>query len=591
MSLTTEIQASPEQRALRLEALRARMRELQLDVYIVRGTDAYLNEYVPINDSSRAWLSGFTGSIADLLICADQAKIYVDGRYHLQADKETDPAHFDVVKVEFGTRNEEAMYKDLRDWVQAGKRRVGFAPERFSVAEHKLMRSRLQDLAPEWLAYAPSLVETLRGASASRPGKLRVVGPAIAGRSVEQKITTLRSFMTEHKLDALVVTALDDIAYLSNLRGQEIAFQSTFRAKAVLSHSDFVLALPGRNREKGLELSTAMRIVAEKDWAKALPQDAQRVGFDEGSCNEATRQGIAASGAQAVAVTSPVSAHKALKNPSELRHMIRAFRDADKAILATQGWLHRRVDKGEVTTEADLAHEMARRFKRSGGYGLSFEVISAAGANGAVIHYSDPDPKTPIAPGTMVLLDTGTYYEGGYATDLTRTFLAGRKNVVASERQKYLFTLVLKGAIAGMSARFPVGTQGNQIDALCRQYLWREGLQYLHGTGHGVGINVHESPPRVSSMSSLTLEPSQVFSIEPGIYIAGEGGVRIENLCTVVEDSTPGLLRVVPLTFSPLDKRLIDKRLLSKAEQSFLKWYEAQWKLEAGEIPSPPPLV
>ena len=593
MELTTEIEASTEQRRARLQALRAAMRAANLDLYIVRGTDIYLNEYVPIQDSQRAWLSGFTGSVADLLISADQAKVYVDGRYHLQAENETDADTFSVVKVPFGQRNEDAMYADLQALVDAGLKRIGCEPERFSVAEFKGMRLALKETDAEFVNFEPSLVGTLDVAGkarASRPGKLRVVGSAIAGRSVDDKIAELRTFMRDQTLDAMVITALDDIAYLTNLRSQEIAFQSSFRAKAVLTMDKFVVAVPGKNRDRDIELAASILLVAEKDWHKALPADAHRVGLDQSTCNEATRLAVIKSGAEAIAVTSPVAATKAHKNPAELRHMIRAFRSADKAIWATQAWMHRRIDKGEATSEADLAREMARRFKRSGGYGLSFEVISAAGKNGAVIHYSDPNQQ-PIAAGTMVLLDTGTYYEGGYATDLTRTFIAGRKNVTATDRQKYLFTLVLKGAIAGMSARFPASTQGNQIDALCRQYLWREGLQYLHGTGHGVGINVHETPPRISSLSNLPLQPGQVFSIEPGIYLEGEGGVRIENLCTVVEDETPGFLRIVPLTFCPLDKRLIDKRMLSKAELSFLKWYEAQWKLEAGEIPSPPPLV
>ena len=590
MNLTAEIEADSEQRAARLQALREAMQQAGIDLYIVRGTDAYLNEYVPVNDSQRAWLSGFTGSVADLLISADEARIYVDGRYHLQAEQETDPELFSVVKVPFGKRNEDAMYADIDRLLQAGASQLGYEPERFSVAELSALRKALSRSEFTLVECQPALPEALRKARAGRPGKLRVIGSAIAGQSVDDKLAELRGFMRDKELDAMVITALDDIAWLSNLRGQEIAFQSSFRARAVLTMDKFVVAVPGKNRDRNLVLPAAILFVSEKDWHKALPADARRVGIDAATCNEATRLRIVASGAEALTVSSPIAALKANKNPDELRHMIRAFRSADKAIWATQSWLHRRIDKGEATTEADLAREMARRFKRSGGYGLSFEVISAAGQNGAVIHYSDPDPETPIDAGTMVLLDTGTYYEGGYATDLTRTFIAGRKGVTATDRQKYLFTLVLKGAIAGMSARFPKSTQGNQIDALCRQFLWREGLQYMHGTGHGVGINVHETPPRISSLSSLPLQPGQVFSIEPGIYIKGEGGVRIENLCTVVEDETPDFLRVVPLTFCPLDTRLIDKRMLSKAELAFLKWYEAQWKLEAGEIPSPPPL-
>ncbi|MFH1809307.1 MAG: M24 family metallopeptidase [Pseudomonadota bacterium] len=585
------VSASPEERSHRLSEVRARMRDLALDGYVVRGTDRYLNEYVPTDQSQRAWLSGFTGSIADLFITAHKAFIYVDGRYYLQADKETDPALFSVVKVPFGQGNEQVMYGTLVAQAAEGVRRVGFEPDRFSVSELASLRRAVEAGGVELVPVAPSLVERVRGPVAVKPGKVRAVDVAITGTSVDTKLHTIRTAMTEHKLDALVVTALDDIAYLSNLRGSEIDFQATFKGVAVVTSGDFVVALSDFARRRELPQVSSPRFVDEAAWTQVL-QGARRVGFDEGSATEAVRQAIAGTGAEAVAVHSPIKPMKANKNEAELAHLVDAYRRADKVIWAVQGWLHRRVDNGEKTTEADLAHEVERRFKRSGGTGLSFEVIAAQGANGAIIHYSDPDATKPIAPGTIVLLDTGTYYEGGYATDLTRTFVAGKKNVAPGERQKMLFTLVLKGAIAGMQVRFPEGTKGFQLDAMCRRPLWQNGLQYLHGTGHGVGINVHEMPPRVAAVGSMALEPGQVFSIEPGIYLEGEIGIRIENLVTVVKDpEVPGFLRVVPITFSPLDKRLIDTKLLTREEKAFVKWFEAQWKKPAQGLPELPPLA
>jgi Xaa-Pro aminopeptidase len=252
--------------------------------------------------------------------------------------------------------------------------------------------------------------------------------------------------------------------------------------------------------------------------------------------------------------------------------------------------LARELKKNHPVTEADVARETEARFRASGAFGLSFKVISAAGKNGAVIHYSTPDEKRRIVPGELFLLDTGAYYEGGYATDLTRTFLAGPSTTKASREQKRLYTLVLKAAIAGMSARVPVGVTGEQIDALVRDPLWRHGLDYGHGTGHGVGVNVHESPPSIRMGARGTVEPGQVFSIEPGVYLPQWGGVRIENLCTVVEDTVEPpvgvprrFLRVKPLTFSPLDNRLIDRALLNDHEKRFLSWFKRK-----GRTPLPP---
>lgn len=589
MTNAQAVQATREQRAQRLQQVRDRMRQHNLDAYIVRGTDRYLNEYVPTVESTRAWLSGFTGSIADLVITASKAYIFVDGRYYLQGEQETDPAHYEVVKVPLGTANETSMYELLRKLAGGGVKQLGFEPDRFSVADLGAMRATIDGSGLTVIAVQPSLVEQVRGPIASAVGKLRPVSIEIAGRSVEDKLGLLRQAMREAKLDAMVLQALDEIAYLTNLRGDEIAFQSTFKAVAVVTHDRLVLALPGSNRGRGLELPPQVVIVDEAAWGEALPKASPcRVGYDEGATTEAVRSEIARRGGTPIALKSLLRPLKAHKNEAELKHLLHAYRLADKVIWATQGWFNKRVDAGEKTTEHDLKEEVIRRFKRSGSKGLSFEVISGAGPHGAIIHYSDADATLPIAAGTMVLLDTGAFYDGGYATDLTRTFLAGKK-VAATPRQKLLFTLVLKGAVDAMLARLPVGTKGYQLDAICRAPIWQAGFQYLHGTGHGVGINVHEMPPRVSPIGDAVLEPGYVFSIEPGIYIEGECGVRIENLCTVVPDPThAGFLRVVPITFSPLDKRLIEPKLLDKRERAFVAWMNAQWKQEPTAIPAPP---
>ncbi|MCW8142016.1 MAG: M24 family metallopeptidase, partial [Planctomycetota bacterium] len=205
----------------------------------------------------------------------------------------------------------------------------------------------------------------------------------------------------------------------------------------------------------------------------------------------------------------------------------------------------------------------------------SFKVIAAAGKNGAVIHYGTPDPERVIRAGELVLLDTGAYYAEGYATDLTRTFLAGSRAEATAEQRRY-FTLVLKAAVAGMSARLPVGARGDQLDAITRAPLWAAGLDFNHGTGHGVGINVHESPPRVSPNGAVKLEEGHVFSIEPGVYLPDFGGVRIENLVTLAAAlDAPGFLDVVPLTTSRLDERLFDQALLTEAERAWLARYAA----------------
>jgi Xaa-Pro aminopeptidase len=271
---------------------------------------------------------------------------------------------------------------------------------------------------------------------------------------------------------------------------------------------------------------------------------------------------------------SPVLAMKAKKNPRELAAMVESFRRADQVVAEATAWLNGKVSKGRPVNEAEFAAKVESLFREAGARSLSFRVIAAAGSNGAVIHYSHPDPTRRIKKGELVLLDTGAYFEPGYATDLTRTFLAGGGAATATPKQKLIYTLVLKASIRGLKARFPEGTTGVQLDAIVRAPIWEAGYEYLHGTGHGVGVLVHEFPPRVSNRSTSRLEPGQVFSIEPGIYLAGWGGVRIENLATVIEDPrAPGFLKVKALTFSALDRRLIDAKRLTLDEKQWLRQY------------------
>jgi len=272
-----------------------------------------------------------------------------------------------------------------------------------------------------------------------------------------------------------------------------------------------------------------------------------------------------------VEVELPLARMKAKKSEAEIEVMTSAFRRADRVVDGAIAWACRAVEVGERVTEADFAARVERRFAEEGAFGQSFATISAAGANGAIIHYAVPDPERALNTGELMLVDCGGHFHEGYATDLTRTFLVGGAGAEATPRQRHLYTTVLRAAIAGMTARFPEGTTGGQLDAIVRAPLWSEGFGYAHGTGHGVGINVHEFPPRIGPNHSSVLEPGYVFSIEPGVYIEGWGGVRIENLCTIRPSAEhAGFLEVVPLTFCPLDARLIDRERLSARELAFV---------------------
>jgi len=578
----------PAEVTARVAAVRELMRAEGLDGLIVRSTDRFLNEYVPLAESTRAWVTGFTGSTGDAYLTLDRGWLCLDGRYHLQGGQQVEGTPWEVDPVDLGTPIARALALRVEASAAEGARRVGYEPDRTSVRELELLRGALGDEV-ELVPLEPSLIERARGAAPETRAPIRAVSAAAAGESVEGKLACVRERLEADGLAAFLVQRLDELAYVTNLRGDDFPYQATFRGLGLVLADRVVLAA---DRERlPAQVEAGVEVVAPGAWAAALAPGA-RVGIDAGGTTAAARDALVAAGAEPVAAASPLAALKARKNEAELAAMREAFRRADLVVEQVQDLVAGRLAAGERITEADLAAETERLFREAGATGLSFQVIAAAGANGAHIHYSDPDPERALAPEDMVLLDTGAYFAAGYATDLTRTFLAGGPEQVAAgtPAQRRMFTLVLKSAVAAMSARVPAGAHGVQLDAIARAPLWAAGVDFAHGTGHGVGINVHEAPPRVSTRSYQPFEVGHVFSIEPGLYVPGEGGVRIENLCTVVPaEGAPGFLDVTPLTFSRLDERLIDDALLTDAERAWLAGYAARRREVLGEAARPSP--
>lgn len=557
-----------------------------LDAVLVRATDAFLNEYVPEHESLRAYITGFTGSMGDALITQDRAILFIDGRYTLQAEQQA--PSFERREIPLGTPIEQGWLDILPELAAQGVTTLGVETDRVPVATFDALRDaaagaqvRLAPTLPSWVAV---LKQEEPGAPPTAKSQIWPVDKSVSGHSVQERLAHIAPRFTKDQVDGYLVVPLDELAWVVNLRGDAFPYQATFRAQAVVLRDHILLAADAQWLAAGATPEPEVRMVGEGKLSEAL-EDVLRergtltLGYAPAATPESLRAALAARGVRLVSCESPFTKWRTYKTPEELAHMASAFARADQAVLQLQRWLSREVTQGNLVTEVDVAQQMKRLFLRSGAWGLSFQVISAAGKNGAVIHYSKPDGHTPITAGQMYLLDTGGYYEGGYATDLTRTFLVGTGALEASAEQKEWFTVVLQGAIAGMSARIPKGSTGEQLDAIVRDPIWRAGYTYAHGTGHGVGVNVHEFPPRVAPGVRWLLEAGQVFSIEPGLYLPGKGGVRIENLVTLVEDPDDDrFLRVKPLTFSPLDARLIDKKRLRPHERAFLRWFAQGFK-------------
>lgn len=593
----TDVSAPETAIAERLAQLRALMRARGLDAVLVRGTDAYLNEYVPESESLRVFITGFSGSMGDALITRDRAILFIDGRYVLQAEQEA--PDFERHEVPLGKAIESGWLELLPELPTQGVNALGVETDRVPVSLMKQLEGRAGSVGLRVVPTLPSLVAEVReqelGKQKPPRGKMWPVSKELSGRSVKERLAEVTPALESAAVDGFVVVPLDELAWIVNLRGDHFPFQATFRAQGVVLKDRVLLAADERALKKDAVAEDAVRFVGEGGLERAVKEltsekGALTLGYAEAATPEAVRASLAALGVTLVPMDSPFSTMRTRKTRAELEHMAHAFARADDVVKKAQAWLSSQVSRGAQVTEADMAKRVESLFKRSGAWGLSFKIIPAAGKNGAVIHYSKPDDKTPIKEGQMFLLDTGAYYEGGYATDLTRTFLVGKGHVKPTAEQQTLFTMVLKGAIAGMSARLPKGSTGEQLDAIVRDPIWRVGYNYGHGTGHGVGVNVHEFPPRVAPGVRWLLEEGQVFSIEPGVYLPGLGGVRIENLVTLVEDPDDArFVRVKPLTFSPLDKRLIDKKMLTAHEKAFLDWFAAQAKVESRlDAPLPP---
>lgn len=559
----------------RLTRVRKKMSEAGVDALLVRSTDRWLNEYVPTGESARVWISGFTGSMGEVLLTAKKAYLAVDGRYWLQAEKEVDTSLYEIVKVPLSSAIDDAVIDVLKK-LPGDAIKVGFEPDRFTPSGIAHLKRKLGDRA-ELIALHPSPVDAARGPIDAAPGTIRAVDEKRVGRTSSDKLKELGAALKALELDAMLIQRLDEIAYLSNLRGDELPYQATFKSIAVATHDKLLIGLdPARVPSAVRAVREDVSFVPEAELWASIGKKAKRrrVGYDPGGNTEQARLAIEAAGAKAISIESPIGPMKAKKNKAELASMTAAFARADLVVDRAVRFLCNGVVAGQKISEADFAAKVKELFEESGATGLSFSIISAAGKNGAIIHYSDPSPKRFVKRGELMLLDTGAYYEEGYATDLTRTFLVDAPSARGNDEQRRYYTLVLRAAIAGMTAVLPEGSKGGQLDALVRAPLWAEGLNFNHGTGHGVGINVHEYPPRIGPNAGSLLEEGFVFSIEPGVYLPSFGGIRIENLCTIEKvPRMPGFLRVVPLTYSPLDKRLIEPKLMTPFEKAYLAQY------------------
>jgi Xaa-Pro aminopeptidase len=574
--------------AARVAALRGELRRQGLAGFIVPRADEHQGEYVPPRAERLAWLTGFTGSAGIAIILDDAAAIFVDGRYTLQAAQQVDGEVF-------ATRHllEQPPDAWIAERLPPGGR-LGYDPWLHTPDGLETLRRSCGRAGGELVACDENPLDAVWTEQPPPPlAPVRAHDLRFAGRDAVDKRTTLAGKLAADNIDAAVLSAPDSIAWLLNIRGGDVPRTPLPLSFAVL-HADggVDLFIDRRKIVPGLEahLGNAVRVRAPDAFSPALEQlgrEKRRVLADPSSAAAAIFDRLAAAGAEIVRGSDPCALPKACKNPVEIEGARAAHRRDGAAVTRFLAWLAKTGPEGQVT-EIDAAEQLAA-YRRANELfrDFSFDTISGAGPNGAIVHYRvTPASNRHLQSGELYLIDSGAQYLDG-TTDVTRTVAIGAPLPEMRDR----FTRVLKGHIALGSARFPRGTTGSQLDALARLALWAAGVDYDHGTGHGVGsyLGVHEGPQRISKIPNrVALEPGMIVSNEPGFYKTGGYGIRIENLVTVVEAAVDGgersMLAFETLTLAPIDRNLIEPSLLTPAETAWLDAYHARVRATIGPL-------
>ena len=573
----------------RLAALRAQLSEQQLDGFVVPLTDEHMSEYVGSYAQRLEWLTGFQGSAGSAVVLSVQAAIFTDGRYTLQVRQQVDGANWSFQSVP-----ETSIAAWLKDHAESGDR-IGYDPW--------LHRSDWVSQASAALAERGASLVAVRDNPIDRiwsdrpePSKasLRVHPEKYAGLSSANKRQAIADWLAEHKADAAVLAALDSVAWTFNIRGEDVSHTPVALAYSLV-HSDGTadLFVAGEKvtAELRQHLGNGVRLHEREAFEDALGDLAGKaVAVDPERSVAAIVEALEKAGATVLPLRDPSVLPRAVKNPAELAGQRAAQARDGVAMARFLKWVEAEAPSGELDELSASDRLEALRREDPLLKDLSFDSISGAGPNGAIVHYrSSQVTNRKLEQGSLFLIDSGGQYLDG-TTDITRTVAIGEPTPEMRDR----FTRVLQGHIALATALFPKGTRGGQLDSFARRPLWDAGVDYAHGTGHGVGsfLSVHEGPQRIASAGGAhsggdePLCAGMILSNEPGYYKAEEYGIRIENLVLVVERPVPRaekeMLGFETLTFAPIDRRLIVREMLSANEREWLDDYHAHVAAKIG---------
>jgi Xaa-Pro aminopeptidase len=567
----------------RLAALREQLKSDRLDGFVVPLTDEHMSEYVGSYAQRLQWLTGFKGSAGSAVVLPEQAAIFVDGRYTLQVRQQVSEQDWSYQSVP-----ETSVTDWLKDHAAKGAR-IGYDPWLHTREWVKKAKEGLASRGAELVPVGENPIDKIwiDRPEASK-AKLVVQPDEYAGRSAAEKRTDIAEWLEKHDADAAVLSALDSIAWAFNVRGQDVNHTPVALAYAVVNKdgtADLFVADEKVGPDVRQHLGNGVRLHERYEFENALAGlGGKTVAVDPERAVSAIFDALDKAGAKILSLRDPVVLPKALKNPVEIAGQ-KSAQARDGAVIAKfLKWIDEEAPKGDLDELKASDHLEVLRRENPELRDLSFDSISGAGPNGAIVHYkSSEKTNRKLETGTLYLIDSGGQYVDG-TTDITRTVPIGEP----TEEMRDRFTRVLKGHIAVATAVFPKGTRGTQLDSFARRPLWDAGLDYAHGTGHGVGsfLAVHEGPQRIAPVTSSQsggdepLQAGMIISNEPGYYKTGEYGIRIENLVLVIDKQIAGgekeMLGFETLTFAPIDRRLIKKDMLSPQEIAWLDDYHRQ---------------
>jgi Xaa-Pro aminopeptidase len=565
----------------RLNALRSQLKADQLDGFVVPICDEHMSEYVGAYAQRLAWLTGFGGSAGSAVVLSEEAAIFTDGRYTIQVREQVDGTNWQYVGVP-----ETSISTWLKEHVPAGGR-IGYDPWVHTKGWVEAATKALAAKGATLVAVESNPIDKVwPDQPAPSDAKLMVLDDEFSGQSSAEKRAAVADWLTENKLDGAVISALDSVAWTFNVRGQDVSRTPVALSFAVLASdgtADFYVEPDKIDDAVRQHLGNAVRLHPRAAFAPALAaMGGKRIAVDPDRAVAAVFNQLRSGGAEIVEAIDPTVLPKAVKNTVEQAGHRAAQKRDGAALTRFLHWLDQEANKGEQTELSAAAKLQSFREATGKLRDLSFDTISGAGPNAALCHYKvDETTNLRIPPSSIYLVDSGGQYLDG-TTDVTRTVWIGPGTPTPEMKDR--FTRVLKGHIALARAVFPEGTRGSQLDTLARMHLWSAGVDYAHGTGHGVGsfLSVHEGPQRIAKSAGgqtgteQDLLPGMLLSNEPGYYKAGEYGIRIENLVLVEERDIAGAegryFGFETLTFAPIDRALVDTDMMTRDE---LVWWDA----------------